>query len=458
MNMLIRVLVKNFLSFNETVEFNLLPNNKRKRHEEHVYNCSSLNLLKVAAIYGNNAAGKTNLIKAVSLIKLIASFKSVLSKNNIYSDYVFRLSKSINADIPISIALEFISNNKFFYYHIDIHSNNVVDEQLSYKKNIDDIYNKVFISKYSLDKRNLVVFDSLGEEINNYIDDKLQSYLNKNSKSSIISLQDDYPVIQNEVIEDVLEWFNDNLMIVDTQELLQNIIPILNDDASSKEYINRVLPTLSLGVSNISLSTKPLSDILDGEEDADKEELINLLNNMPDRFPGISKVDNHKTPLLSIIKEDGEVVVRQLMFTHSGVGGENVEMTINNQSDGTKSSIVIMHILNKLINHNSIVFIDEIENNMHPMIIRDLLEIFLKNKESNGQLVFTTHESHLLDQELLRADEIWFAEKDNGSTRMYSLNDFKEHSAIDVQKGYFAGRYGAIPYLSTGESLASREE
>lgn len=456
--MLIRVLVKNFLSFNEPVEFNLLPNNKRKRHEEHVYECSSLNLLKVAAIYGNNAAGKTNLLKAVNLAKFVASSKELFSKNNIYSDNVFRLSKSINPDIPISIALEFISNDRFFYYHIDILSNNVVNEQLSYKKNLDEIYSKLFTSKYLSDNRTLIVYDDLGNEINNYIDDKLQVYFNKNSKASIISLQEDYPVIQNEVIEDVLKWFNDSLMIIDTEELLKNIIPVLNKDEGSQNYINQVLPTLSLGVSNISLSTRPLSEILDSEDEKDQAELIEILNNMPDKVAGISKIQNHKTPLLSILKEDGEVIVRQLVFTHSGADGEDIEMTINNQSDGTKSSIIIMYILNKLINHNSIVFVDEIENSMHPMIIRDLLEIFLKDKKSKGQLVYTTHESHLLDQELLRADEIWFAQKDNGSTRLYSLNDFKEHSAIDVQKGYFAGRYGAIPYLNSRESLLCKED
>lgn len=453
--MLIRVLVKNFLSFNEAEEFNLLPNKKRKRHEEHVYECASINLLKVAAVYGNNAAGKTNLIKAANLIKAIATNKKV--EKNIYSEYVFRLVKVANNDVPISIAVEFISNDQFYYYHIDILENNVFNEELCVKKNVTDLYSKIYTTEYTQDKRGFIVYDKSGNVIENYIDDKLQSYLDKNPRASILSLQQDYPVVSNNDIEYAVKWFDDNLGIIDIEQMLRKIIPILHDDNISYEYINKILPTLSLGINNISLSTKLLSEISEDDKDGDMEKIIELLHDLPDKAAGVSKIENHKTPLLSISKENGEVVVKKLMFTHCGVGGENVEMTINNQSDGTKSAIVIICLLNKLITENSILFVDEIENSMHPMIIKNLLEIFLQNKNTKGQLIFTTHEVHLLDQELLRADEIWFAEKENGSTRLYSLNDFKEHSAIDVQKGYFAGRYGAIPYLNTKESLICNE-
>ena len=76
------------------------------------------------------------------------------------------------------------------------------------------------------------------------------------------------------------------------------------------------------------------------------------------------------------------------------------------------------------------------------------------------RLIFTTHESNLLDQDIFRQDEIWFAEKNNtGSTDLYSLSDFKEHKTIDIQKGYLNGRYGSIPFgLShTKSRLANRE-
>ena len=77
-----------------------------------------------------------------------------------------------------------------------------------------------------------------------------------------------------------------------------------------------------------------------------------------------------------------------------------------------------------------------------------------KEKATVGQLIFTTHESNLLDQKIFRTDEIWFTEKDNnGSTDIYSLSDFKEHKTKDIQKGYLCGRYGSIPFLSNLQDL-----
>ncbi|MFI3296276.1 MAG: ATP-binding protein [bacterium] len=456
--MLIRVLIKNFLSFNESTEFNLLPNNKRRRHEEHVYDSSSVNLLKVAAVYGNNAAGKTNLIKAVNLLKSIATKKDVLLAGDLYADYIFRLRNVVDNKTPISIALEFIANDSFYYYHTDILSNSVVNEQLSVKNCAEDVYLKIFATQYTQNDRELIVYDESGNVIENYIDDRLLSYLNKNVKSSILSLQQDYPVIANSKIEDAINWLSDKLRIINTEGILNNIINVMYEDIESQEYINKILPTLSLGVDHISVSTKPLSEILDSENNADKQEIAAILNNMPAGVTGFSKIDSNKTPLISVTKENDVPVVRQLMFSHHSEKGDEIELTINHQSDGTKYSIVIMYLLDKLINRDSIIFIDELEKSMHPMIVKNLLEIFLQNKNSKGQLVFTTHESYLLDQDLLRADEIWFVEKQNASTRLYSLNDFKEHSAIDIQKGYLAGRYGAIPYLSARENLSDNED
>ena len=86
-----------------------------------------------------------------------------------------------------------------------------------------------------------------------------------------------------------------------------------------------------------------------------------------------------------------------------------------------------------------------------PILIKHLIKFF-GNSETNGQLIFTTHETPLLNQqELLRADEVWFTEKKSGETQMYSLNDFKYHKSLSVENGYLDGRFGAIPFLGSFE-------
>jgi len=102
----------------------------------------------------------------------------------------------------------------------------------------------------------------------------------------------------------------------------------------------------------------------------------------------------------------------------------------------------------KMLLDKPVVFlVDEVENSIHPMLIKAFLKLFTENPNSQGQLIYTTHECHLLNQKDIRADEVWFCQKNDGATKLYSLNDYKEHNTIDIEKGYLAGRYGAIPFL-----------
>jgi hypothetical protein len=102
-----------------------------------------------------------------------------------------------------------------------------------------------------------------------------------------------------------------------------------------------------------------------------------------------------------------------------------------------------------------VYFVDEIDRSMHPILVRQLLEFFLNSRGENpGQMILTTHESSLLDLDLLRRDEIWFAEKDSDqATRLYSLADFKVRNDLEIRKHYLQGRFGAIPFLGSLDRL-----
>jgi len=103
----------------------------------------------------------------------------------------------------------------------------------------------------------------------------------------------------------------------------------------------------------------------------------------------------------------------------------------------------------------AVYFIDEIDRSMHPELVWKFLEFFLKMCESGQrQIIVTTHESNLLDLDLLRRDEIWFAEKDqSGSTHLYSLADFKVRKDLEIRKHYLQGRFGAVPFLGNLDRL-----
>ena len=122
-------------------------------------------------------------------------------------------------------------------------------------------------------------------------------------------------------------------------------------------------------------------------------------------------------------------------------------MDIDDQSDGTIRILNLIPAIYDIIENEKLICIDEIENSIHPALITALISFF-SNSASKGQLIFTTHETELLDQQkLMRPDEVWFTEKHQGSTKIYSLNDFKEHNTINIKNGYLEGRYGGIPFI-----------
>jgi AAA15 family ATPase/GTPase len=107
-----------------------------------------------------------------------------------------------------------------------------------------------------------------------------------------------------------------------------------------------------------------------------------------------------------------------------------------------------------IVLNRKVYVVDELERSMHPVIAKELISKFSRDADTKGQLVFTTHESNLLDQSIFRQDEIWFAEKGPmGNTSLYSLSDFKEHNTIDIRKGYLNGRYGAVPFTADLQEL-----
>jgi len=135
----------------------------------------------------------------------------------------------------------------------------------------------------------------------------------------------------------------------------------------------------------------------------------------------------------------------ELKAIHRLAGGKVGVLDFGEESDGTKRLLNLLPALYDLLKHDRVCIIDEMDRSMHALLTRSVLRIFLSHI-SKGQLILTTHESSLLDAEIFRRDEIWFAEKDTkGMTRLYSLNDYKKRTHATIRDYYLEGRYGATP-------------
>lgn len=451
--MLVRVLFKNYLSYYEGTEFNMLPNLKRTRLTNHIYKNFSLPVLKISAIYGANGAGKSNILKGLDILQDFILNKDYIKEDNIYNNYRFLLTEE-NKNLPVSIGIEFINQEKVFYYHVDIKENLISKEELFIHNTERGEDIPIFVATHSNKTKILKVYDENGLEQQDYVDTKVVALLEKNHLSSIFSLQKDFPIVPNKNVEIAYEWFDEKLHILPSDFNIPIIIDYMDKMVSLRNFVNEIVGKMAVGIDAIEVKTQRLMDVFSNEIESNSEIREKILNKLKDSDPKTMIIKKKRNrPVLSICKERGEDVVKELVFKQEGINGYVADMDIDSQSEGTISLLSKLPILFKLIKKDQVFLIDELECSLHPQLIKRFLELFLEKRTSKGQLIFTTHEVHLLNQKLLRADEVWFTQKTNGISKIYSLNDFKEHNTIDIEKGYLAGRYGAIPFMGDKELL-----
>jgi hypothetical protein len=166
------------------------------------------------------------------------------------------------------------------------------------------------------------------------------------------------------------------------------------------------------------------------------------------------KRQDDNDPLIKGIK-GYRVYQISVQAAHEHERGKVVRLELAEESDGTRRLLNLISALHRLRTIGGVYIIDEIDRSLHPMLVKEFLEFFLKSRSAGaGQIIVTTHESNLLDQDLLRRDEIWFAEKDqSAATRLYSLLDFKVRNDLEIRKHYLQGRFGAVPFLGNLDNL-----
>lgn len=229
----------------------------------------------------------------------------------------------------------------------------------------------------------------------------------------------------------------------------------LNFDTDFKKFAIQILSTYSTGITDIVIEKIPI-ELFFGSNNLDEiNKIINSIETNND-YPVYKMINNE---VVNFIKEKNKILAVQLKYIINNDEGNGVVFRYNELSDGTKKLVDYLRILDDVINSECSYMIDEVEKSIHPLLIKEIISKFSKEENTKGQLIFTSHECNLLDQDILRTDEIWFAEKNKkGETKLYSLSDFKEHSTIDIRKGYLQGRYGGIPFISNLQDLNWHKE
>ena len=444
--MLYRVIISNYRSFGDAQEFNMFPNMRRDNFVHHIYNIGTLPVLKEAAIYGANGAGKSNFVKALDFVKQFASEITSQEKlwlKNWYLENRFRLP-IIESDKPIGFLVEFGIENSAFIYNIEIGQDSIKTENLYISGKGKGEHISIFSRS-----GNKVTFEAanVGEDVSKIFIRQITD----NPSASVLALNGALHLTDDENMSKAFRWFKKNLSVINVQRQIPWLIEQLKDQKDVLGFVNQIFSEVGLGIKNIEISASQFDEWINQTNNYERNILNSLLsNNMADSNHTVSKMGN-EVPMYSISTENGERMVREFIFKQFGRNGYLGLMNASAQSAGTLRLLSLVPALYYAVNSDSTIIIDEIDNGIHPLLIKLLIRYF---GETNtvGQLIFTTHETPLLNQqELLRADEVWFTEKKSGETQMYSLNDFKYHKSLSIENGYLDGRFGAIPFLGSLE-------
>ncbi len=443
--MLVRFVINNVYSFGEQKEFNMLPQPRYKPHNHHKYSECGLNLLKMASIYGANGAGKSNLVKALDLLKDIVTTE-MLPAN--IQDIAFKF----NNDKSILFAIEFISNSKVFIYGLEISRQTVITEELYLSgvgKRDDEL---IFERKTNNEGSTQILFSNefMMDSENQILKKLIEKSFSKSNKP-IFKLLTTLKNPQLELVGDAYQWFEDCLQIIFPSSKPAALAHHVDIDDDFKKYTIDILKAFDIGIVNIVLEKKQMKEFFGDSADYDIEELIKNIEESPSKMIALRNSNGDE---LIIVKENNDYIVKHLFLEHLGIGESVKRFDLDEESDGTLRLLDFIPAFKVIVSKKKVFIIDEIERSMHPVLIKKLIKKFSSDENTKGQLVFTTHECNLLDQSIFRQDEIWFAEKDRkGCTDLYSLSDYKEHNTIDIRKGYLNGRYGSIPFLGNLDEL-----
>jgi len=443
--MIVRFLVKNLFSFNELTEFNLLPG-RPTRMKHHVYDEGKYEILKLSAIYGANGAGKSNLIRAIALLRqFVVSGKMPIE----FITGTFKLKEHAAAE-DVYLGIEFIAEGQTYYYDLTINQGIVIQEDLTLQHGDSNLEEIIFLRADNKEEKS---FDlTFNEKVKNDNEAALFPQFLVNEL-----LQRNEPVLhylkerKNKVFREAkaaFDWLAKSLSPLFPDSAPAGLAKLLQANEEFQQYANDSIKSFNTGISRIEVKDVAIDSFFGEDNKAESENIKNMLRANPSKSLSM-RIGKEE---VVFVNEGGIFWAKRLAFYHSG--DDKATFTMNDESDGTIRLLEFLPLFYASVHHAKVYLVDEIERSLHPLIIKELIKKFSEDTQTKGQLIFTTHESHLLDQNIFRQDEIWLTEKnEQGSTELYPLSDFKEHHTIDIRKGYLAGRYGGIPFLGNLQDL-----
>jgi hypothetical protein len=387
-----------------------------------------LEVLRVAAIYGANASGKTNVLRALHFMSsAVANSQTSWKPEQRISRHAFRLDEN-SVEAPSQFEADLLIDGERFQYGFSLDSRRVLEEWLfAFPAGRRQMWFRRAADKFTFGKK------LTGE---NRV---IERVTRPNSLFLSAAAQNNH-----EQLTPVYRWFSTQVEFVTGERtLLRYDTLAMCENPETKKRIERALVAADLGLLGFETTERPLD-----------ERSQKLMTAIRDMIP-----DNAQTTIPEKLPE--------IQFLHRCEHGAPVSLGLTAESEGTVAFFGLLGPAFAALDRGGTLCVDELDSSLHPLLALELIRLFNNDgrNKRGAQLIFNTHDTNLLDPSVLRRDQVWFTEKDTcGSTHLYALTDFKPRSAENLQRGYLQGRYGAIPFLdglrvlgegATGEENAS---
>ena len=430
--MLIQFSVANCLSFNEKTTLEFFASKDRNLKEQLWMSESRYipNILKAAFIFGPNAGGKSNLIKAFHYAKsIVLGEPNPLRNRTIY----FKLCPDC-AQKPIFFEFEMLIKRKIYRYGFEI-KEGVISREWLWNINSTGEH-KVYERTFDKLQKNKIGY---GDNYKVLQQDEYFNFVLKGTPENKLFLTE--TINRNiELFRDVFEWFK-KIVIIYPHSKLQSFNVLINNEFLLQEY-RKLMKLCDLGIDDINIEKIEADEVLNKLPSAVRD---NLRMDLPGNIT--LKTDER----YSMNFKNGIQEAYRILISHKIPATETkVEFKINEESDGTNRIFDLIPVL-QLLQEDAIVLVDELDRSLHPLVSRAFIKaLFAANKQHQGQFIVTTHDATLLDVKLLRRDLIWFIRKNyKMESTLYSLQEFEQvRNDKALQKAYLAGLYGAIPIFS----------
>jgi len=382
---------------------------------------ATTSLLRTAAIYGPNAAGKSNLLRAIRTMKKFV----VESARDQYGDsipVVPFLLDSVKKNEPTEFEVIFVAEGIRYQYGFSATTERVHEEWLF-------AYPHGRAQKWLGRVWNTETDNYDWEKCSSLTGQKLlwQESTRQNALFLSTAVQ-----LNSKQLQPVYDWFKKTLRMANVSGWTPSFTASLCKDIEQRKRILDFLKAADLDIQDVVVESEKMS-------------LKHLPSDMPEEL---------KSTILSNMS-DAEVF--DIKTLHQSSDGNLVPFDFDDESDGTKKFFAFAGPWLDTLKNGYVLVIDELHENLHPKMVQFLVQLFHNNEMNpkNAQLVFTTHETSILDQNVFRRDQVWFCEKDySQSTRLYPLTDFHPKKGREnLEANYLAGRYGALPYLRSLKNL-----